>query len=360
MPMTKEHDPLNLKNIFTMGPSNEDHFIGLRCAAGVFLPLFFLLILDRLDLAIFAVFGAFVNVYGRVPRHLDRLLAQLKTGALFWILILVAWFASSYWIEHGTQRGLWTVVALTSVVAGVCSWITSILRVRPGGSLFHIFAFAAIASVPSLPSLAESMFTTTGTIMFAIFVGLAGRLFPSRRTEWQVSPVKPFTTKLHKAFIIESSLYFAAAALAGSAATLLSPLLNMSHNYWAMVAAVVPLVGKTMRHRIARGVHRILGTFVGLGLMAIVVALNPSPVVAILIIGLMQFMAEMFIARNYFFAQIFVTPLAVVGTGLASGTTSGLVYDRFMETVIGAVVGIGMMLVGSLIGNQIRKRLSTD
>ncbi|MGY5318096.1 hypothetical protein ACXA45_02530 [Neomicrococcus lactis] len=117
--MTKEHDPLNLKKIFTMGPSNEDHFIGLRCAAGVFLPLFFLLILDRLDLAIFAVFGAFVNVYGRVPRHLDRLLAQLKTGALFWILILVAWFASSYWIEHGTQRGLWTVVALTSVVAGV-------------------------------------------------------------------------------------------------------------------------------------------------------------------------------------------------------------------------------------------------
>ncbi|MGY5318097.1 FUSC family protein [Neomicrococcus lactis] len=130
----------------------------------------------------------------------------------------------------------------------------------------------------------------------------------------------------------------------------------MSHNYWAMVAAVVPLVGKTMRHRIARGAHRILGTFVGLGLMAIVVALNPSPVVAILIIGLMQFMAEMFIARNYFFAQIFVTPLAVVGTGLASGTTSGLVYDRFMETLIGAVVGIGMMLIG----NQIRKRLSTD
>ncbi len=355
--MTKEHDPLNLKNIFKLGPSNEDHFIALRCGVGGFLPLLFLLFIDRLDLSIFAVFGAFVNVYGRVPKHIDRLLAQLKTGALFWILILIAWFASTFWIEHGTSRGLWTLVALTSIVAGVCTYITSILRVRPAGSLFHIFAFAAIASAPRLPSLSESMFTTTCTIMLALVLGLAGRLRPSRRTEWQVTPVKPFTAALQKAFGIEASLYFVAAGLAGSLATLLYPVLHMSHNYWAMVAAVVPLVGKTMRHRIARGIHRILGTLVGLLLMALIVALNPSPAVAIIILGLMQFGAEMFIARNYFFAQVFVTPLALVGTGLASGTTDGLVYDRFVETIIGAIVGIAVMILGSLIGRAIRRRM---
>lgn len=358
--MTKEHDPLNLRNIFKLGPSGEDHWVALRCGIGVFLPLVFLLVIDRLDLAIFAVFGAFVNVYGRVPGHLNRLIAQLKTGALFWILILIAWFASTYWIEHGTTRGLWMLVALTSVVAGVCTYLTSILRVRPAGSLFHIFAFAAIASAPNLPSVSDSMFTTTCTIMLALFVGLAGRLLPSRRTEWQVSPVKPFTPELQKAFAIESALYFVAAAAAGSLATLLSPIFQTSHNYWAMVAAVVPLVGKTMRHRLARGVHRILGTLVGLVLMALIVAINPGAVVTILIIGLMQFTAEMFIARNYFFAQIFVTPLALVGTGLSSGTTDGLVYDRLVETVIGAIVGILTMVVGSMIGNAIRRRLSAN
>jgi hypothetical protein len=48
--------------MFRLAPANEDHFIALRVALGVFLPLAFLIVIGRMDLAVFVVFGAFTGV----------------------------------------------------------------------------------------------------------------------------------------------------------------------------------------------------------------------------------------------------------------------------------------------------------
>jgi hypothetical protein len=140
------------------------------------------------------------------------------------------------------------------------------------------------------------------------------------------------TPRVRRAIWGESFEHVLAAGLAGSVATLLSSRLSTGHNYWAMVAAVVPLVGQTTRHQVVRGIHRVLGTFAGLSVMAAVSLLAPNPWVAVLIMGLMQFGTEMFVARNYFWAQVFVTPLALVGTGLGVGFSTSLLYDRMVET----------------------------
>ena len=81
----------------------------------------FLIAIDRMDLAVFAVFGAFTGVYGRVKGHRDRLNAQLRAGALFWVVILAAWLSSAVLVGHGTRAGAWTLVGLTTVVAGACA-----------------------------------------------------------------------------------------------------------------------------------------------------------------------------------------------------------------------------------------------
>ena len=47
-----------LAEMFSVGPGNKDHHPALRCATGVFVPLITLVLLGRLDLAIFASFGA--------------------------------------------------------------------------------------------------------------------------------------------------------------------------------------------------------------------------------------------------------------------------------------------------------------
>lgn len=144
--------------------------------------------------------------------------------------------------------------------------------------------------------------------------------------------------------LLEGVGYLVAAGLAGSAAALLGPALSTGHPYWAMVAAVVPLVGHTTAHRIRRGLHRVLGTLVGLGLMALIVVAHPPVWALILVIGAAQFAAEMFVTRNYFIAQIFVTPLALVGVSLVTGPSVQLFYDRALETVLGSAIGVLVVL----------------
>ena len=112
-----------------------------------------------------------------------------------------------------------------------------------------------------------------------------------------------------------------------------------------MVAAVVPLVGHTTRHRVSRGLQRIVGTALGLVLLAGILLLQPAPWQTVLIIAACQFGAEMFIARQYLLAQIFVTPLALISTLLVVPAAPGiLLRDRIVDTVIGAAVGIAVVL----------------
>lgn len=58
-----------IPSLFTIAPGNRDHEVGVRCAVSVFVPLVLLLVLDRVDLAVFASFGAFTAIYGRNQPH---------------------------------------------------------------------------------------------------------------------------------------------------------------------------------------------------------------------------------------------------------------------------------------------------
>src|SRR5699024_3904412 len=142
----------------------------------------------------------------------------------------------------------------------------------------------------------------------------------------------PLSDNVRSAIWWEGLFYILTAGIAGALANIVGSRLEAGHNYWAMVAAVVPLVGHTTKLRLHRGVHRVLGTLVGLVLMALLIVLNPPLWLPLALIGFFQFMAEMLVMRNYFMAQIFVTPLALVGVSVMSGLSTALLYDRMVET----------------------------
>jgi uncharacterized membrane protein YccC len=121
-----------------------------------------------------------------------------------------------------------------------------------------------------------------------------------------------------------------------------------------MVAAVVPLVGHSTRHRVSRGVQSIVGRALGLVLLAGILWLQPVPWQTVLVIAACQFGAEMFFARQYMLAQVFVTPLALMSTLLVAPSSSAfLLRDRIVETVIGAAVGIVVVLAAGA-GRRLR------
>ncbi|MFJ6003538.1 FUSC family protein [Arthrobacter sp. NPDC092385] len=289
-----------LRDLVHIHPSSGDHHPALRCAVGVGVPLLVVLLLGRLDLAVFATFGAFAGIYGRNEPHRRRLATQVRGGGLMLAVILAATLTAR------ADVGPWGLVLLTSAVAGLGTFGAGIFRLRPGGSLFHIFAFAAIASVPGQPPLWQGLTTAVATVAFALLLGQAGNLWPRHRTRWVRPAADRLSTPHVAALGREAALYVVAALLAGSAATAL----GLGHTYWAMVAATVPLVGQSA---------------------------------LILLPGLAA--AEMFILRQYALAQAFVTPLALVSTHLAHpADPAGLLTDRAVETVIGAVVGIALVL----------------
>ena len=146
----------------------------------------------------------------------------------------------------------------------------------------------------------------------------------------------------------------------GALATWAGSRLGFGHNYWAMVAAVVPLVGHTTRHRVRRGVQRIIGTVLGLVVMAGILLLGLQPWQTVLVMALCQFGAEMFIIRQYLLAQIFVTPLALVSTLLVVPSSPAiLLRDRIIETVTGAAVGIAVVLAPSA-WRHVRGRMTAE
>lgn len=335
----------HLRELFTIAPAHNDHHVAVRCGIGVGVPLLALLAFGRIDLAIYASFGAFTGIYGRNEPHRQRFGHQLRAGALMFAVILAGALSSRLGLDA------WGIVLGTTAVAWLGTLATGFWRLRPAGSLFHIFAYAAISSVPGQPPVWQAMAVAAATIGFALLLGLSAMLSPSYRTDW-VRPARPrFSAAQRRAVWNDAGLYAAAAAAAGAVASAL----GIGHNYWAMVAAVVPLAGATLRNQIQRGFQRVLGTFAGLLVTALILLAGLVPWQMVLVIAVLQFGAEMFIARQYALAQVVITPLALISTELAHPSNPAvLLQERAVETVIGAVVG--MVLVALVHRHTVRQK----
>jgi len=143
-----------------------------------------------------------------------------------------------------------------------------------------------------------------------------------------------------------------AVCVAGFAASAL----GVEHAYWAMSAAVLVVhQGFDWVRTLQRGVERMVGTWVGLGLAAVVLTLHPQGLWLVLIIATLQFTIEMLIVRNYALAAVFITPIALT---IASGghpvdDVGGLLFARGMDTLIGCSLALVVYL---LVGRRQKPR----
>jgi uncharacterized membrane protein YccC len=123
-------------------------------------------------------------------------------------------------------------------------------------------------------------------------------------------------------------------------------LLGLGHGYWAAISAAAVLHSINVRTAAQRAVQRTLGTVAGLMLALGVLAARPEPVVLVLVIVVLEFMLEYVVARNYGLGVVFLTPLALLLSDLASPSPAGaLVQDRALSSVLGIVIGLGCALL---------------
>ena len=125
-----------------------------------------------------------------------------------------------------------------------------------------------------------------------------------------------------------------------AAAGLVSVSLGVNRPYWAVMTAAVLVVANTAQSW-HRTVQRVVGNIVGVGLFTALVPVTHSAVALVAMALCCQLVVEATISRNYWVAQIFVTPMALAMVEFAGRQPAGrLALDRWLDTCVGAVVAV--------------------
>lgn len=327
-------------DFFRVGPRQHDHLPALRVALGVAIPLVLLLWAGRIDLTIYAVFGSFTGIFGRGEAHWLRVQHQVQAGGLILAGTAVGLLTALYSSTAQHDDGPWAVVVGSILVAGAGSVASDRLGIRPAGPFFPLFAFAACASIPSSAPLTQSLGVAVLAFLLSLIIGASGWIRPRHRGTWPGR--RRVTPPDRRTVAVNASRFALAAGVAGSVAVLT----GLGHNYWAILSAVVPLAAATRSMRLERAGWRVTGTLAGVGITALIVAAGPVSWQLVLIVIVLQFGAEMFVVRHYGLAMLFITPLALLMTQLAHPITlETLLAERVLETGIGAVVGVVIVLL---------------
>jgi hypothetical protein len=313
--------------VIRIGPHRGDHRVAARAALSVGIPLLVLLLLGRVDLSVYASFGSFAALYGRLDPPRTRVRMQGTAGGVLVLSMLLGTLLSTLAASPIVS------VIVVAVLAAAVTLFAYRAQWHPPGALFTVFAAGACASFPATAAtFGLVLLVGASSVLWSLVVTTAFVL--ARRRSWR-KPLRPSPPIGAVAWEMTATVGVAA-LLAGVAGVILVG----SHWYWAMVGAVAAVGGAHVNARLIRGVQRLVGTLVGVLIAAGLLALHLPPWAVLFAAVAMQVGAELFVGRNYGIAMVFITPLALLMISLASPATPDLLLrDRVLETVIGVAVG---------------------
>ncbi len=286
-----------------------------------------LLVLGRLDLALYTTAGALCALYGHgLPyARRARTLALLVLGA-------VAGTAFALTCAALTDSAA-LLVPLASLVAAAHRVACDVSRVGPPGNVVLTFVTSSAFFVPQrLGDVPEhvGLVAVCGALAWAICMAPAAL----RRTAPAPAPITAPRERGSLALFVRVAV---GCALAGWA----SLALGVGHPYWSVVtAASVFQAGAAPSRR--RAAQRVLGNVLGLALFAALLPLARTGEAALVLVALaLQVGAEAFISRNYWLGSVCVTPMALLLGEFAGPHRAGpLVTDRLVDTLVGAALGL--------------------
>ncbi len=243
------------------------------------------------------------------------------------------------------------------IIAFHAHFITSYFKIPPPGNFFFIMAAAMSSTyqfdIDLLPTriglmMIGTMLACILAFLYSVFIEKSAVVTFSRRV---------FKKKRYTKFV-ESSIigFFMMLTL------LVGNLLHFSNSYWISIAAIAILQGRNYEHVKQRNLHRILGTFIGIGLLWLILLMKPKAYEVAIIIMVLQFVIEFLIVRNYGFAVVFITPLTILLAEMGNPyqySVNELMEARVIETIIGSLIGLlaGFILHKQNLINQLEKKV---
>ncbi|WNM24250.1 FUSC family protein [Demequina capsici] len=119
--------------------------------------------------------------------------------------------------------------------------------------------------------------------------------------------------------------------------------------YWVVCAGVAVVgVQAPRRSVVSRGLHRVVGTVVGVLVFAGLAQVPWSTVGLAVVLGALQMTTELIVIRHYALALVLITPLVLLLVSHAGGAPgSVLAQERIVDTAVGAALGVCAVLLPS-------------
>lgn len=216
-------------------------------------------------------------------------------------------------------------------------WVANDLRMKPPGPFFFLMIASIATSMPfDLRSIPVRVGVVGMGAMLACVLALVYSAYIVRRF-----PPKPEVVYLrhsHFGNLIESTI----TALFMGGSLLTAHLLRLDNPYWVPISCLAVMQGVTLHHIWQRSLHRILGTFAGLGLTWLFLSAAPSVLTICLSIFMLQFVVEMLVVRHYGLAVIFITPLTILLAEAGSALSADpniLIPARMLDIALGSLIG---------------------
>lgn len=228
-------------------------------------------------------------------------------------------------------------IALGLFSFGVHYSLHKLQLTRPPGNFFFIMLASTAICSPFQPEhIAEKIgYVAMGTIL-TCGIGLIYSLLTLKKSN---QPESMIHRKSSYTNIVESIIFGLIMTL--SLAVALS--LDIEKPYWIPISCLAVMQGSSSKHVWLRATQRITGTLIGLGITWLIASGNPTPMIMVISITLLQVVVEFLVVRNYAIAVVFITILTIFlsesGKQLTQDTNQ-IFFARMIDIFIGSMIGM--------------------
>ena len=278
--------------------------------------------------ALTASLAGLVIIY--IPSNSDFIETMMKMFVCSFGMII------SYGLGLTFSFNLWTASLVFGIFSAIAYYIARYFNLKPPGSFFFIMMASMAIGLPhNLELIPKRVGVFTIGTVNACLICLIYSVLNSKKE----------ANKNHTTFHINPYVNLVESCIIGICmlvSVFIGKFFNLDYPYWIPISSLAVLQGVNQYHIWKRGLHRIIGTTIGLGIAWLIFSYVTSPLLICVCIITLQIIVEMLITRHYALAVTFLTPMGILLAETGSSTSLNpdyLLQMRLLEILIGSGIG---------------------
>lgn len=224
--------------------------------------------------------------------------------------------------------------------SAIVHWLSLFFKLSPPGNFFFIMMASTAGSLPfDIHQIPDRIGLITMGTIFACLMALVYSLVRRK------PDILKDTANIGREVSVKRYTDYIEALIVGCfmfCSILIGHLLELRNPYWVPISCIAVMQGATASHIWRRGLYRVLGTIMGMGLCWVILSTVREPLLICLTIAALQFIIEATVTRNYALAVVFITPLTILlfeaANPIAQNPTE-LIATRLLDVLIGSLIG---------------------